>query len=317
MAERSPIVYYADWMRWAPIDRRPLNVVFLTSIRDVGSCDRNGRMLETGNGLRYMEGIIERTIKETFPGGALADYVHVAGVITDDIERDMQDSSYSALPEPGRDWIYPFDLATPEGELVRNMTYNIPSSFRLLPVQAVEERRQLKHEFEWTVLQKMRELGGDVIISDHYMARIDYLIGEFGLYGRVLNIHPAVTVEGHPFCFRGKTPTADAIERARRGVPIKTGATLHIIDEVIDHGPPIAYLAGTPVFPTDEAQWLRYRNYTLAKLPLFTAGLAHYASVIYPYLNELNLSALGPFSARHRLYGVRSNANQYENILFS
>lgn len=316
----SPIVYYADWMRVPPAVKQPLNVVFLTSIRDVGTCDRNGTMVETGDGLRYMEGAVERTVKETYPNlcgssgftyaGSLADCIRIVGVITDDTEQDMRDSSYSTLPCSGRDWIYPHDLSTPDGHLVRDMTYNIPSTFRLLPIRAVEERRQLKQEFEWSVYQKMLELGGDVIVSDHYMARLDFLIGEFGLYGRVLNIHPAVTVEDSPYCFRGKTPTADAIERARSGISTKTGATLHIINEEIDDGPALAYVAGTPVFPTDEPQWLRYRNYTHAKLPLFTAGLAHYANLIYPYLNELNLSALRPFLTGHSLYRVGRQADQ-------
>lgn len=97
------IVYYGETtlLQRKVVGTRPLNVVFLTSVRDTGTCDRNGTVVETGSGPRY-----------------------------------------------------------------------------------------------------------DVIVSDHYMARLDYLWGEFGLYGRVLNIHPAVTIAGHPNCFRGKTLTA-------------------------------------------------------------------------------------------------------------
>lgn len=308
------IVYYSGREQsQRPNVSRPLNVVFLTSIRDTGTCDRNGTMVETGNGLRYMEGAIERTVKETHPfwrgasgltyAGALAGLIRVVGVITDDTEHDMRNSDYSSLPILGKAWIYPFELSTPEGRLLREKTYNIPSSFRLLPLNALEERRQLKYEFEWAVLQIARELGGDVIISDHYMARLDFLTEEFGMYGRVLNIHPAVTVKYHPFCLRGKTPTADAIDRARSGVLTTTGATLHFINGIIDDGPPIAYIANTPVFPTDEPQWLRYRNYTLGKLPLFTHGLAHYARVLYPYLDELDLSRLTPIPTPEDLTG--------------
>lgn len=311
MIEMQDIVYYGD-SRFSPsVESRPLNVVFLTSIRDVGSCDRNGTMVETGNGLRYMEGVIERTVRETHLPGSLANRIRIVGVITDDTPKDTQNSSYSALPESGRDWIYPFELSTAEGRLVREMTCNIPSSFRLLPLNALEERRQLKYKFEWAVLQKVRELGGDIIVSDHYMARLDHLWGNLGFYGRVLNIHPAVTVEGHPFMFRGKTPTADAIARARSGTPTRTGATLHFVTETIDEGPPIAYIANTPVFADDEPQWLRHRNYTLGKLPLFILGLAHYARNLYPYLGLIDLSSLKPFAERYSPDDLLERRHEY------
>lgn len=306
LRELQGIVYYADWdlVQSNPaLPNRPLKVVFLTSVRDVGISDRNGTIVETGNGVGYMEGAVEKTVKETHPSGKLADFVRVVGVITDDTPKDMQDSSYSALPDTSRDWIYPFNLLTPEGQLVQEMTYNIPSDFRLLPDRAEEERRQGKLEFEQRVFQKMRELGGDVIISDHYMARLDHLWSDFGIYGRVLNIHPAVTEDSSPYRFRGKTPTADAIEKAKSGVLTKTGATLHVIGKEIDAGPVLASVVGTPVFPTDEPQMLRYRNYIQAKLPLFINGLIHYARVIYPYLEVLNLSNLKPRTAQYSIQG--------------
>lgn len=317
--ERSNIIYYADrkLFQQSPAVTFSLNVVFLTSIRDTGTCDRNGTLVETGGGVRYMEGVIERTVKETHPWwrgssglvytGVLADIVRVVGVITDDTPRDMQDSSYSILPEPGRDWIFPLTLSTPDGQLVRNMTYNIPSSFRRLPLKGAEEERWLeKLDFELRVLRMMRRLRGDVLVSDHYMARVDFLHQNPGLYGRLLNIHPAVTVEGHRFCFRGKTPTADAIARARsdRLTQIQTGATLHFMGKEIDKGQPVAYVADTPVFLDDEPQWLRYRNYNLCKLPLFIRGLDHYARAIYPYLDALkNLDSHFPHPLLTKIVG--------------
>lgn len=274
---------------------RPLNVLFLTSVRDTGTCDRNGAFVETGQGLGYMEGVIERTIIETYPlSGKLHGLIRVVGVITDDMEKDMKGSTYGVLPEIGRDWIYPSSLITPDRTRMWDLTYNISSSFRALPKTATEDRAQLKLEFETKVLEMMRELKADVLVSDHYMARIDHLSNGWGLFGRVLNIHPALTLEGHPFSFRGKTPTADAIERARTGAETWTGATLHIINETIDAGPAIAYTASTPVYSTDESQWLRYRNYRVSKLPVFIHGLAHYAISIEPVLNEIDFKNLRP-----------------------
>lgn len=237
---------------------RPLNLVFLTSVRDTGICDRNGIMVETGNGREYMEGAIERIVRETRPwwrgsselvyAGMLADVIRVAGVITDDTEHDMRGSSYSILPGSGSAWIYPLDLATPDGQLLRDMTFNIPSTFRKLRLEAKGERRELKYDFEKKVLQKMRELGGDILVSDHLMVKLDYLYKEPSLYASVLNIHPAITKKDHPFCFRGKTPTADAIARARTDVLTRTGATLHLINERIDDGPIMKGLIDMRIF---------------------------------------------------------------------
>lgn len=315
------IVYYEDprLFRANPvIAPMPINMVVLTSVRDVGGDDHNGIEVETNEGVQYMQGAIERIVRETYPTGRLARLVRVTGIITDDIEgRDLKDSSYPILPTPGRNWIHPIDLATPDGQQLRDMTFNIPSSFRLLSRNAIEERWREKISFELKVLDKMRDLAGDVLVSDHYMARIDFLHQNPALFGRLLNIHPAVTVEGHPYCNRGPTPTVNSIARARRDGFAQTGATLHFIGLKIDEGQPIAYTDKTPVFPDDELQWLRYRNYTGAKLPLFVHGLAHYARNIYPHLDKL-WSVYSP-KPHPILKELRSNVDgrthPYENIL--
>ncbi len=334
MIEQQNIVYYGDprLLEGSALIARPIRAVILTSVRDTGIDDKNGIRVETGNGLQHMEGAIERLVRETYPiwqgpfgmnyagiltVGRLAGLVDVAGVITDDTEKDMRNSSYSASPEPGRDWIHPSDLRTPEGRLVCDMTYNFPSTFRLLSlVGAEEERRQRKYKFEMQVLQKMRELDGDILISDHLMMRLEYLYREPSLYGRVVNIHPAVTVKNYPYRFLGKTPTHDAIASAKVDPSTRTGATLHFINKTIDDGPPIAYMASTPVYPNDEPQWLRYRNYQEAKLPLFIAGLAHYARNIYPHLGEIDINALQPMVSQLGLNG-HGRTQIHENIFLT
>lgn len=258
---------------------RPLRILFLTSVRDTGECDRNGLWVDTGAdrcitsviyGPRYMEGVIEFTARATAPEGALHGLYEIAGVITDDLERDLTD--YPVLPTPERRWLWPQELNLP--------CCNMPSTFRRLPRAALAERAAAKLAFEAAVYERFLTWRADVIVSDHYMARIEYLITEFGLYGKVLNIHPAITIPGHPFCFRGQTPTLDAIAQAKTGVSTMTGATLHLVNSVIDDGPAIAYLVGTSVYATDEPQWLRWRNYQQAKLPLFVNGLRHYYNLV-------------------------------------
>ncbi|MEI8230658.1 MAG: formyltransferase family protein [Candidatus Peregrinibacteria bacterium] len=275
--------------------RSPVGVLFLTSVRDIGADDHVGQIVATDEGPRRMEGIVERTVNETRSGGALEGILRVAGVVTDDLSRDLRHSSYPVIPEPGRDWIHPLDLETTEGQLVVDprFTINVPSDFRALPRADRDGRAQRKEAFERRVMDIADERGADVIVSDHYMAWIQYMINDqYGRYGRVLNIHPAVTIPGHPFCFTGKTPTGDAIRHAQTGQPTFTGATLHFVDPEIDHGPPIAVASATPVHADDEPERLRYRNYQQSKLPLFIAGMRHYVERILPQLDALDVNSL-------------------------
>lgn len=266
----------------------PVRILFLTSVRDTGACDQNGVVVGTPQGPAYMEGVVERTVRATLSGGALAGLVEVAGVITDDSPLDLRGSDYSVLPQAGKPWIHSLDLRGPDCRLISGITFNLSSYFRHLPLGAKEERRKAKKAFEFALLSKMRQLKADILVSDHYMARLDFLFPPVLPFGRVLNIHPAITLENHPCCFRGKTPTADAIARAKTEAGVKTGATLHVVNSVIDDGPIIALAAGTPVHASDEPQHLRHRNYQLAKLPLFIGGMAHYVGSIYPHLRTMD-----------------------------
>lgn len=251
---------------------RALRILFLTSVRDTGECDRNGSIVHTEDGDSYMMGAIEYIASATALGGTLHGLFTIAGVITDDHPRDLRDYANHPTRARNRAWLWPQKLDLP--------TRNIVSAFRQLPLQDHTNRAAAKLAFEREVLAWFHELEADIIISDHYMARLEHLIGQLGLYGRVLNIHPAVTVIGHPCCFRGPTPTTDAIAHAKQGTPTVTGATLHLVNADIDDGPIIGYIEGTPVNSTDQPQWLRYRNYLLAKCPLLVEGLRHYRELV-------------------------------------
>ncbi len=279
----------------------PVNAIVLTSVRDVGTCDKNGSMVNTPEGHRHMEGIVERIVTETQENGKLHNILRLVGVITDDLERDMRQSEYSPYPDADKLWIHDRKLRDVNGELVAgdDMTHWLPSNFRGLPLRDTEGRTEQKEEFEQRVLELMRQKNADVLVSDHYMARIAYMIQDhYGKFGKVLNIHPAVTKTDDPYCFRGPTPTQDAIDRANADGHAQTGATLHFVNEVIDDGPQIAYVSGTPVYPHDEPQHLRYRNYQHAKLPLFVSGVRHYIEKIYPHLDldAVDLNNLSPLN---------------------
>ncbi|MBU0670639.1 MAG: formyltransferase family protein [Patescibacteria group bacterium] len=267
---------------------RPIRVAFLTSVRDTGACDQNGRTIAYPDGERYMKGVIEAMVRATFPGGSLYGVCEVVRVITDDHETDNL-NGYPCQPTEGKPWIHPLDLCLPNGQTLASRTVNVPSLFRKLPLSDKEGRRLGKLEFERRILGLFHQAEADVLVSDHYMARIEHLIcSEMGLMGRVVNIHPAITLADHKFCMRGPTPTADAIRKARINGTTVTGATLHFVNCVIDDGPPIAVAEGTPVFPGDQPQQLRDRNYRLAKAPLFLEGMQHYATCIFPHLDQLD-----------------------------
>ena len=263
----------------------PVRIVFLTSIRDVGADDHNGQIVLTKDGPKYMKGVVEHTVEACRPGGALYGICEIAGVITDDTEKGLAESGYPLVPTEGEQWIHPLDLEDHRGTKIVDMTLHRPSLFRALPMEDVGGRRAAKEAYEAELVATMKELGGDVLVSDHYMAKIEFLVnGTFGLYGRVLNIHPAVTLHGHPCCLRGKTPTADAITRAQSGRQTRTGATLHLVNEEIDDGPIIHWAAPTPVNPDDTPQELRLRNYRMAKLPVFTEGMIRYVHDVLSHL---------------------------------
>lgn len=303
MSERpNQIFYYDDIRKPQPsVDIRPLTFVFLTSIRDVGIHGRNGTNIQMANGERYVEGAVERFVRATHLGGSLAGLARLGGVITDDRPRDMRGSTYSILPGSRPDWIHPLDLRTPEGQLVSELTYNIPSTFRSLGKEGREAQSRIEgstFEFETNVWQIMRELGADVLISDHYGRKIRFLYEAPSLFGGILNIHPGITSPHSRYHLPGSTPTADAIAKAKELGLFKTGATLHFVNSELDKGQIIAYSMGTPVYPTDEKMDLRYRNYNLAKLPVLEAGLVHYIQNIYPNLAKFERRNFNPVLRR-------------------
>jgi folate-dependent phosphoribosylglycinamide formyltransferase PurN len=288
---------------------RPLNAVVLTSIRDVGECDRNGSMINIPEGHVYMQGLLEAVINQiNEQRGRIADVLQVVGVITDDgghdvARGDLQD--YPFTPTEGRPWIHPLDLRDHRGELVTSNTMSIPSDFRALPLRDVDGRSDRKLAFENQVDLVARQMGADILISDHLMMRIVSLLDAYrGWIGKILNIHPAMTRSDYPLKLRGKTPTQEAIDRAQglRVDPIAgdairvqqhaaTGATLHMVNPTIDDGAVLCDGELTSVYPNDTPQQLRFRNYP-TKIKIFGEGMAHYVENIFPMLDRAQVDWL-------------------------
>ncbi|MFN4181205.1 MAG: formyltransferase family protein [Candidatus Paceibacteria bacterium] len=285
--------YHKDALAKEVRPNRPIGILFLTSLRDIVAEEFNGQYIKVDDTPIYMQGVVEKTMEETRPGGVLHQLVEVKGVIYDDTENDFQRiqakrgprnfgmSPRVSLLEKDRQNILPFA----ETILPQNKIWNIPSTFRTMSKDDLMGRKKAKFEFEQQVLAKAHEAEADVIISDSYMAIIGPLVKELGMYGRVLNIHPGPALRKYPFCFRGKDPIGDAIKFAKQhDAPVYTGATLHMVNNGIDDGDPIAYICNTPIYDEDDEIVLMVRNYREAKLPLFVAGLRHYILQIYPHL---------------------------------
>jgi phosphoribosylglycinamide formyltransferase-1 len=105
-----------------------------------------------------------------------------------------------------------------------------------------------REDFDAAVAKALHEFGVDLVV----MAGFDRIVTKALLDAfpnRVLNIHPALLP-----AFRG----ANAQEQATaHGVTI-AGATVHLVDEAVDHGPIIVQVA-VPVSPEEDTETVRRR----------------------------------------------------------
>ena len=95
--------------------------------------------------------------------------------------------------------------------------------------------------------------GVDLVVLSGYMKRLGpRTITAYGT--RILNVHPALLPN-----FGGKGMYGDAVHQAVLDAGVRvTGATIHLVDELYDHGPPVARRK-VPVLPGDTVGSLRQR----------------------------------------------------------
>lgn len=120
---------------------------------------------------------------------------------------------------------------------------------RSVPTRLVDHRGfASRAEFDTAVAEALEEAGTELVV----MAGFDRIVTGTLLRrfpGRVVNIHPALLPS-----FRGAHAQRDA---AAYGVTI-TGATVHFVDEDVDHGP-ILLQGAVPVAPGEDGQTIRRR----------------------------------------------------------
>jgi folate-dependent phosphoribosylglycinamide formyltransferase PurN len=251
-------------------------------------------------------GTIESVIEQSLPGRELDGYVELAGIVSDDMRSDFrfrrssQWSNYVADPRENGHWIFDRELALPDGSRAMDIVKNIPSDFRACSLSDKTGRAKRKFDFESAVYDFFKETEADVILSDHYMAKIEYLFDaqHFNLGGRVLNTHPGITHRDNPFRTLGNNPYVamrdHAIGRAnRKGEYVRIephnmgGASFHFLTPAIDGGAVLCDAETTPVYSGEGDTTLAARLYQLSKRDVVLAGLKYYASSVFPYVRSL------------------------------
>jgi phosphoribosylglycinamide formyltransferase-1 len=101
--------------------------------------------------------------------------------------------------------------------------------------------------------EAIRACGADLVILSGYLRKLGPRTIE-AFRGRILNVHPALLPD-----FGGRGMYGRRVHEAvlAAGVPV-SGATVHLVDEVYDHGPTVAQ-AQVPVRPGDTAENLEAR----------------------------------------------------------
>jgi phosphoribosylglycinamide formyltransferase-1 len=123
------------------------------------------------------------------------------------------------------------------------------ASHRGLPTRLLDHREyRSRQDFDRAVAEALDEAGANVVA----MAGFDRIVTGTLLArfpGRVLNIHPALLP-----AFPGSDAQAQALEY---GVRV-TGATVHFVDEAVDHGP-IIVQGAIAVSPGEDLATVRHR----------------------------------------------------------
>ena len=257
----------------------PLRVMVITSLRDIAS-EKAGSHINVRGESRYFKGSLE-SLTEAAANGPLSKLIKVVSVVIDDVpgHDGVEGLGYSILPERRRSdslWIAPADLPVGDNKTLIDVTENIPSDFRKLPLKETLKRIVFKQKFEDKILNKARSVEADLILSDHCLLRFESLHKDPYFLGSVLNIHPGITWEGDPNKVRGLTITADVKERAGTSGYLKCGASLHFINDAIDGGGVICDAERTTINPEDSLDTIRFTNYAASKIPVLIKGLEHY-----------------------------------------
>jgi phosphoribosylglycinamide formyltransferase-1 len=122
-----------------------------------------------------------------------------------------------------------------------------------VPSLMLDHAREADRErYDRSLVAALKEAKAELIVMAGYMRLVTpFFLDSFP--GRVINIHPALLPS-----FPGIRGTADALAYGAR----LTGCTVHLVDEIMDHGP-IVIQAAVPVTPDDDRDTLQTRIHSL------------------------------------------------------
>ena len=264
-------------------------LVYILSLRNAAA-DKAGQFIDYKGEPRYMKSPLEY-LAEALDGTPLGDAYSLEGIVFDDDAQSPRDQAaladYGFAWSADRKWIFPPDLRA-QGRLLREMLHPVPSAYRRLPLNA-PERTAGKSAFERALLDKLLTLRADAVVLGGLLVILDELVRPGSrFYRKIVNIHPGITRLESPFQRRGAYATLDALHgaqgqkvvdwqtmaKAPTTPVLKTGASLHYVDNGIDSGEVIYDVLGTDIAPDDSILELRWNNFNRSLFPALHQGLA-------------------------------------------
>jgi len=264
-------------------------LVYVLSLRNAAA-DKAGQNIDYKGEPRYMKSPLEY-LAEALDTTPLGDAYSLEGIVYDDDPQSPRDQAaladYGFAWHPERKWIFPGELRA-QGRLLKEMLHSVPSSYRRLPMDSAG-RVAGKSAFERALLDKLLTLRADAVLLDGLLVILDELVRPGArFHRRIVNIHPGITRLESPFQRRGAYATLDALHGARgekvvdwqrmatvaTKPVVKTGASLHYVDNGIDSGEVIFDVLGTDIGPDDSILELRWNNFNRSLFPAMHQGLA-------------------------------------------
>lgn len=263
-------------------------LVYVLSLRNAAA-DKAGQPVDYKGQPRYMKSPLEY-LAQALDTTPLGDAYSFEGIVYDDDEHSLRDQAaladYGFSCSPDKPWVFPKDQRA-QGRLLREMLHAVPSSYRRLPLNDLG-RVAGKSAFERQLLDKLLTLQADVVVLDGLLVILDELVRPGSRFHRkIVNIHPGITRLESPFQRRGACATLDALHGARGEKVVdwqamatvatkpvlKTGASLHYVDNGIDSGEVIFDVLGTDIDPEDSILELRWNNFNRSLFPAMHQGL--------------------------------------------
>ncbi|AVT04476.1 formyltransferase family protein [Paracidovorax avenae] len=263
-------------------------LVYILSLRNAAA-DQAGQFIDYRGGRRYMPSPLEY-LAHALDTTPLGEAYSLEGIVFDDDPQSPRDraalNGYGFACTPGERWIFPHELATQDRKL-RDLLRPVPSEYRRLPL-ADPGRAAGKQAFEAALQRTLESLEADIVVLDGLLVILDALVQPGApFHRRIVNIHPGITRLESPYRRRGAHATLDALHGAcgervtdwqrmatEPATPIlRTGASLHYVDDGIDSGEVIYDVLGTPIDPADTILELRWNNFHRSLFPALHQGL--------------------------------------------